>query len=381
MKGRRLLLTAGILLGLLVVIRLILDPIATYFTRRQLHNADGIDGDLQRVHVTIFPPGYEVRRLKIVQSPSGNWKEPLFYAERAQVRVDWRRLFHAELAASLRVDDPKIIVEKRAPAPKQKTDLPDIRAILEKITPARVNRIEVRNGEFLFRDLTAAQHPEIWVHKIELAMENLATREKLAHGEPATVAASAKLGRSGDITLFVSGVPFARQLDFAGNLALRGWKVAELYDLEEPSTGLQTPKGTLDLFIEFKARDGAISGGVKPVLKNVEVHPTKSTVGNRLKAWVADKALHLFSDRVPGRNAMATVIPIEGRLDQPDIQIWPTVLGVIRNAFVEGISSGFTHLPPALADDKQGPVKQTVQALKKKSGPPKAQPIDGQAKK
>jgi len=78
---------------------------------------------------------------------------------------------------------------------------------------------------------------------------------------------------------------------------------------------------------------------------------------------------------------MATVIPIEGRLDQPDIQIWPTVLGVIRNAFVEGISFGFTHLPPALADDKQGPVKQTVQALKKKSGPPKAQPIDGPAKK
>jgi hypothetical protein len=35
------------------------------------------------------------------------------------------------------------------------------------------------------------------------------------------------------------------------------------------------------------------------------------------------------------------VIPIQGRLDQPDIQIWPTILGVVRNAFVEGISAGF----------------------------------------
>ena len=102
--------------------------------------------------------------------------------------------------------------------------------------------------------------------------------------------------------------------------------------------------------------------------------------GNKLKAWIADKVLRLFSARVPGRNAAATVIPIQGRLDQPDIQIWPTILGVVRNAFVEGISAGFAHLPPPASPEKESVLTQATHALQKDKGPPKAQPpkIEGE---
>jgi hypothetical protein len=114
------------------------------------------------------------------------------------------------------------------------------------------------------------------------------------------------------------------------------------------------------------------------VLKNVKVRPTDDDFGNKLKAWVADKGLRLFSDRVPDRNAVVTVIPIKGRLDAPDVQLWPTVLGVIRNAFVEGLSSGFTHLPPPTAEKPQGKFEQVKKALKKDEGPPDAQPVPQQ---
>jgi hypothetical protein len=259
----------------------------------------------------------------------------------------------------------------RAP---QKLKIPDIGAALEKVIPARVDRVEIRDGEFLYRDVTAPRHPEFWLHDIELAAENLTTRKGLAGGRPATVSARATLGKSGTVTFFSSADLFAAKPEFAGKLALRGWRVAELYDLEEPATKLQTPKGSLDLFAEFKARDGAISGGVKPVLRNVEVRPTEDGFGNRLKAWIADKGLRLFSDRVPGRNAAATVIPIQGRIDQPDVQIWPTVLGVVRNAFVEGISAGFAHLPPPASPENESVLTQATHALEKDKGPPKAQP-------
>jgi len=249
-----------------------------------------------------------------------------------------------------------------------------VRAALARVTPARIARLEIRDGEVLYRDLTAPRTPEIWLHDIELAMENLATRPNLAGGRPTTVSGRAKLGRSGTVTLFVSANPFANKLAFAGEAAVKGWRVAELFDLIEPKTDLQTPQGTLDLFAEFKAAAGAISGGVKPVLKNVEVRPTEDNLGNKLKAWIADEGLDLFSDRVPQRNAVATVVPIKGKLEDPDIQLWPTVLGVVRNSFVEGISSGFTHLPPKTADKPQGKIEQAKDALKKDEGPPKAQP-------
>ena len=40
----------------------------------------------------------------------------------------------------------------------------------------------------------------------------------------------------------------------------------------------------------------------------------------------------------------------------------------------QGISSGFTHLPPRTAEKQQGKVEQVKKALDKDQGPPKAQP-------
>ena len=67
---------------MVVAIRLLLDPVATHFTRKALNDADGIRGDFHSVHVTVIPPGYEIIRIKIVEHPGDDWKHPLFYAER-----------------------------------------------------------------------------------------------------------------------------------------------------------------------------------------------------------------------------------------------------------------------------------------------------------
>ena len=81
----------------------------------------------------------------------------------------------------------------------------------------------------------------------------------------------------------------------------------------------------------------------------------------------------MFSDRVEDRNAVATVIPIKGTLTGPDVQLWPAIFGVMRNAFVEGLTSGYAHLPPLTAPKKQGVVKQGIDSLTG-SQPPRAQP-------
>lgn len=365
----------GVVAVLALVARLLMDPVAARYTRRELERSDTVRGDFQGVHVTLLPPSYEIRRLKIVERRDPHWRSPLFYAERIHARLDLRRLLHRELTARVRIDDPKVIVSSRpGPPGKPAGGPPDLEPTLRRILPARVERIEVRGGELLFRDLAVKGDPQFWLHRIELAAENLTTRKPLAGGRPATLSASAEIGRSGKVTLFVSADLFARPLELAGQLDVRGWRVAELFDVVEPATGLQTPKGTLDVFAAWKIRDGRISGGVKPILKGVEVRPTDASLGNRLKAWLGDEGLHLFSDRVPDRSAIATVIPIEGRVDKPDVQLWPTVFGIVRNAFVEGVSASFRNVPPDQAEKREGVLTQARKAIQKKAGPPKAQP-------
>jgi hypothetical protein len=374
------LVALGILVALIIILRLILDPLANHETRAALDKLDGFKGDFQRVHVTVFGPGYDITHLKLIAVPAGVDKEdvadnpPLIYVDRLHVGIDWRALLHFKLQASLRLTDPKFTIapSKTPSSPNKKA--PDLSDQLEKITALKVDRIEIVGGEVLFHERAGTHEQQLWLHHLELTAQNLATRPALAHGRAATVSAHGVLGRSGDLDLFVSADPFSSPLSFAGQLSEKGLRASELYEFIEPKTHLQAGKGTIDVFAEFVSKDGILSGGVKPVLKNIEVRPTEAGVWDRMKAWLADKAVRVASDRVPGRDAVATTVPLKGKLTDPDIQLWPTVLGVVRNAFVQGLASGFENLPPPTAEKKEGKVEQAKNALKKDQGPPKAQP-------
>jgi hypothetical protein len=43
---------------------------------------------------------------------------------------------------------------------------------------------------------------------------------------------------------------------------------------------------------------------------------------------------------------------MEGTVSGPKPQLWPTIWGVLRNAFVTGLESGFARLPAGKPDEK-----------------------------
>lgn len=374
--ARRTLIALGVLVVLAIVFRIVLDPIAGWAMRRKLNDLQGYKADFASVHISLLPPGTVVRRFKIIEEPGGDWKHPLMYAERTQLTVDGRALLHGHLVARARIDAPKIsFVQKQKKDAKRKAmRVPDLAAQLRAAAPLDVERVEILDGELLVRDDTERGQPEVWLHNLQLSAENITTREALAKGRPTTMSASAKLGKTGDLTMFLSADPFAKGLTFAGRSALRGYDARELAEVIAAKTDMTPTSGTINVYTEFKAKNGAITGGVKPVLENIEIASVDRGLWDRFKAWFVDTALDVLSDDVPGRDAVATIIPIKGTVDDPKAQILPTALGIVRNAFVQGISSSFAHLPPRTSDKKQGVVKQTVNALKEDKGPPAAQP-------
>ena len=110
----------------------------------------------------------------------------------------------------------------------------------------------------------------------------------------------------------LSADAFANPLRFDGELSLRDWKLVELYDILKAKADMQATAGTVALYVKFKVRNDAITGKVKPVLENVKLESTSEDVGDRIEAWVADKALQL---RAGGddKPALGAEIPIQGR--------------------------------------------------------------------
>src|SRR6185503_13274794 len=197
-----------------------------------------------------LPPGYTLAGLEIIETPGGQWEKPLVRAQRIVAGLDWRQLLHRRLVARVRVDRPKveIIKDKERAAPKPPpARLPDVTAKLRQAPALAVEQIEVRSGEVLYRDLTTEGAPELWLHGIEVAVENVATRPELAHGRPVAVTARALLQRSGSVTSFLTVDPYVEGLTFAGRTQLRGLRVAELYQVIAPQTELKAADVTADL--------------------------------------------------------------------------------------------------------------------------------------
>jgi hypothetical protein len=259
------------------------------------------------------------------------------------------RLFHA--APPPAADGgPKNNKDSAASGPAKPSGPPaeviDLGKELRRITPLEVDHIDILDGQAAFIDTSRIERPELWIHDLQLSVESLTTRLHLADGRPVLLTASGTVANSGQLSLFITAEPFEKGLTFSGRAALIGLQSAELFRFIEPATKVQAPQGTIDIFVEFDCRNGELTGGVKPVLKNVKVRPTEKNPFTVIKAWAANLAVKIFSDRVEPRNAVATVIPIKGTLNGPDIQLWPTIFGVLRNAFVEGLTSGYAHLPP-----------------------------------
>jgi hypothetical protein len=127
--------------------------------------------------------------------------------------------------------------------------------------------------------------------------------------------------------------------------------------------------------VKFRAEEGKLSGGIRPIVKGGGTRAAEPGLGPKLKSLLADAAISIFSDDVPGRDAVATTIPIEGTVDDPEAQLWPTVLGVVRNAFVRGLADSLAGLPPPKAGEKEGKLDQARRALSPKRGnQPRAQP-------
>ena len=348
-----------ILAGVLLAGRVALNPFVARHTRQVLESLKGYRGTFDDVSVSLWNLSYTIDGLKLVQVPTppgASEKRPFFYAARIRIGLHWRDLIHErELVGSVELDKPKLnlIAGPSEESSQTKSADPALGDKLKRLSPLDVERIELKQAEIAFTDDTASGSPSIWLHDLDGTLENFATRVGLSHGEPTTLALSGTLQKSGQVSVFLTADPLAKKLAFAGRAAVERLRLSDVGNFLVKKADLAPRKGSIDVFAEFDAHDGVIAGGVKPVLKDVEVKPAKEGLGPKLKAWIADAALNIFSDRVPGRNATAAVIPMSGTIGGPKPQLWPAVWGVLRNAFVTGLESGFARLPAGNPEEKR----------------------------
>jgi hypothetical protein len=340
-------IAALILLGLLAAARIVLDPLVASRTRQALNSKPNVRGTFSRVAVSVVHLSYTIENLRVDKRlPGGEWAS-FITARTVEAGLYWTELVHGHLVGGILAQRPKIELHLGAEPKKQPSQLPEnIGALLQQFTPFRLDRVEVRGGEVLVVNDNVPQRPRLWFHDMEATLENFSTSNALGRGEPTVLALSSTLQRSGKLSIFASADPLAKGLTFSGSAQLRDLELRELGEYLSATTDFNPERGTLDMLARFQAVDGRLSGGVRPIARNASVKQAKPGLGAKIKSALADAALKILSDRVPNRNAVATTIPIHGNLDAPNTPIWPTIIGVVRNAFVAGLAESVEGLPP-----------------------------------
>jgi hypothetical protein len=379
---RILLVVAAAAVLIVVAARLALDPLVTWRTRKVLGEMEGLRGSFADVEVHVRDLSYVIRGLVIEKVSAGGRTAPFFEARYAGFGLYWKQLLRGHVVADVHLLEPALNLVEVKKEEEERGEGQEIEAapalgrFLADLAPFRIDRLEIKDGELRWLDAREPEKPQLTISDVEATIENFATRPALAKGEPTVLAARALLQRSGTITLFATADPLAKTLTFAGQAELKGLKLVELAEFIDAKAGIRPEKGELDLALRFRAEDGQLTGGLRPVVKGASTEASDEGLGAKLKSALADLSLNVFSDDVPGRDAVATTLPLVGRVDAPQIQAVPTILGILRNAFVRGLAFGMSGLPPPKAEKKEPVLRQARRALSRDGGT-KAQPAEG----
>ncbi len=124
--------------------------------------------------------------------------------------------------------------------------------------------------------------------------------------------------------------------------------------------GIDVAAGKLSVYSELRVRDGAVTGYVKPLFRDVSVgavdgeEAEAKSFGRRLYERAVGAAMNILKNQ--SRGEVATVATISGRLDQPQFSKWEIIGRLLQNAFIKAILPGFD--PPAQIlqglDDREG---------------------------
>lgn len=266
---------------------------------------------------------------------------------------------------------------KEAEEPEPPTDLRTVDERLQAQVPFELERLEIADSRISLIDPSIAGRPAIELQDVAATVENVANRREFMGGAPGVLTFRAVIERTGEVVGFAVFDPLAEQPLAAGRVAVRGLRLADLHEFLEPEVGLETPRGTLYSYAAFRLAGNRIDGSIKPVVTNLELEPDEQSSWLRAVGIEAlDLMGDLAKDDIKGRDAVATVIPIKGTIDKPDVQIVPTILGVMRNAFVVGLASSFTNVPLQTAGERESIFTQAAQALSSR-GELEAQPAQG----
>jgi hypothetical protein len=148
---------------------------------------------------------------------------------------------------------------------------------------------------------------------------------------------------SGKTFITFAAKPNKKGPDIDLSVAIQETDMKAMNDLFRSYGNFDVVGGRFSFFSEITVRSGHITGYVKPLFQDADIYDQRQdkdkSIFRKLYEGVIGGLSVLF--RNTPRKEVATNVPIEGELSNPQTSTWETVIGLIQNAFFKAILPGF----------------------------------------
>ena len=208
-------------------------------------------------------------------------------------------------------------------------------------TELRIERLEVVKSTFGFMNQAAKPAYRLQLTDTNLTVEHLGNQRR---DGPAVARLTGQLMGRGETRLTVSLQPRAGSADMDVTAQVEDADLVRLKDLVRAYGGFEITAGEFSVYSELQMKGGAIDGYVKPLFRGVEIGTDGEAVAEkglrqRLYEGLVGIGAKVLKNRLRGE--VATVVPISGRVDRPEVARWETVGRLLQNAFLRPITPGY----------------------------------------
>jgi uncharacterized protein involved in outer membrane biogenesis len=352
----------------LVLVSFVGSAVAKAVVNRKLAALPAFTGHVDAVKLQLWRGAVRVEDF-ILRDRDFPDEEPLVRADAATLRVSWSALFHGKPGGESLIERPQVIAVKREADPpepeskqekeakkeeqKQKVEAAKRKVSrwqdeLAKAFPLELSKFEVRNGLVRFVDRSRVPEIGLGLEQLHVIAVNLTNRPTPRDGAlPAKLEVTGVTTGNGKLKVTAEADPLAKQPRFKTAFELEQMDLTALNPFLLAYADADVSRGMFELFVEINAADGAYEGYLKPFFRDLDFkNPSDKdkNVAQRVKEKVVSAVTSVLKN--DEEEKVATKAPFAGNFSDNQVDVWTTIVNLLRNAFVQGLRGGFEGQPP-----------------------------------
>lgn len=337
---RRILIIAAVIVAVGVLVRAAMPWAAARYVNNQLAEMGDYRGHVSDVDIALIRGAYTLRDATVTKREAQT-DQPFLVLPRLDISVEWSALFDGELVGEIQMQKPVAnLIQGESNADTQTGAGVNWPEQVRKLFPFRFNRIEIADGTATFRAPGIEAEESLNLHNLNVVLNNLTNVEQRDAPIFADFDVNGRLMENTPLAITGHINPNAEQPTFDVNMSLEGAPLVGVNPWLEEFLNVDAEKGTFSMYAELAAADGRFEGYIKPLLEDAEIFRLdEPSSGPLQKAWEALVGLVSGILTNPGEDQVATQIPFEGDIENPDAGILSAAINLLRNAFV----AAFTH--------------------------------------